>query len=379
MPDLIVSTDIDTLLSSASNNAARTNLGLGATDTVEFGAILPPAGTTAEIAALFAGSLAVPGALYVDSETGSQWLAVTSSVKKLISGPVDSSGFYFVNSNAGDDNTGLINDPRLPFKTIKAAFDALEADAPSGIISVYIAGNAAYDEVDVMANVTMVGTNVRVFCERTTLFSTPSGGVVFDNTTKHVNFVGIFGYPVTITNYAGVLYAGDAITGVSGGSFFELGSVGCGSTSGMIQLTGGSAKVSAERLQFSGSGKLFLSAVDTTVITDVINAQFTSVSFPPHKLVEVSGTTHCTIINARTKNCAWASLLDATAIVVIQNCAHWRQSLGDSMLAAVPTSNVFFIGNSGSVVALPANITPNLTFGTYTVNAASAQLIPIIQ
>ena len=292
---------------------------------------------------------------------------------------MDSPGFYFINSNAGDDNTGLINDPRLPFKTIKAAFDALEADAPLGFISMYIAGNAAYDEVDVMANVTDVGTNIRVFCERTTLFSTPSGGVVFDNRTKHCNFVGIFGYPLTMANYQGVLYAGDAVTGVSGGSVFQLGSVGCGSAAGMIQLTGGTAKVSAERLQFSGSGKLFLSAVDTTVITDIINAQFTSISFPPHKLVEVSGTTHCTIINARTKNCAWASLLDATAIVVIQNCVHWRQTLGDCMLAAVPTSNVFFIGDSGSLVALPANITPNLTFGTFTVTAASAQLIPTIQ
>lgn len=85
MPDLIVSTDIDTLLSSASATAARTNLGLGATDTVEFGGLVPPTGTTAEIAAIFASSLATPYAVYYDREAGVQWQALTSSTGQIIS------------------------------------------------------------------------------------------------------------------------------------------------------------------------------------------------------------------------------------------------------------------------------------------------------
>ena len=85
MPDLIVSSDIDTLLSSASTTVARTNLGLGGGDTVEFGAIVPPTGTTAEIAAIFASSLATPDAVYYDREAGVQWQALTSSTGQIIS------------------------------------------------------------------------------------------------------------------------------------------------------------------------------------------------------------------------------------------------------------------------------------------------------
>lgn len=380
MADITVSTDIDALISSADNAAARTSLELGATDTVEFGAFIPPAGTTAEIDALFAGSLAVPGSLYLNTEEGSQWLAVTSSVRKMVSGKTGYAAAYFVDGKGGDDSTGLLNDSRLPFKTITAAFNAMEADTlPSVIVDFYIISGSAYDEVDVMANVTKVGLTVRVHCDRGTLFSSTGSGAVFDNTTNHVNFAGIFGSPSFSSSYTGVIYAGDAYNAGSGGSTFQFGSVQCGSTTGILKITGGTARISADQIDFSTSGRLFLSAANATIILDVVDATYSSISIPPNRLVEVSGTTHCTIMNARTKNCVWASLLDATAIVVIQNCVHWRATLGDSMLAAVPTSNVFFLGDSGSVIALPANITPNLTFGTYTVSADSDKLIPIAQ
>jgi len=72
MPDLIVSSDIDTLLSSASTTAARTNLGLGSTDTVEFGALETshlnfPNLTTSELNAV---TDAVEGDTYFDSNRG---------------------------------------------------------------------------------------------------------------------------------------------------------------------------------------------------------------------------------------------------------------------------------------------------------------------
>ena len=72
MPDLIVSSDIDTLLSSASTTVARTNLGLGSTDTVEFGALETsqlnfPNLTTSELNAV---TDAVAGDTYFDSDRG---------------------------------------------------------------------------------------------------------------------------------------------------------------------------------------------------------------------------------------------------------------------------------------------------------------------
>jgi len=69
MPDLIVSSDIDTLLSSASSSAARTNLGLGAADTVEFGSmsgVIGLADSTGVV--LAANSLSLVGAKLVLSD-----------------------------------------------------------------------------------------------------------------------------------------------------------------------------------------------------------------------------------------------------------------------------------------------------------------------
>ena len=63
----------------------RTSFGLGAADTVEFGGFVPPTGTTAEIAAIFASSLATPDAVYYDREAGVQWQALTSSTGQIIS------------------------------------------------------------------------------------------------------------------------------------------------------------------------------------------------------------------------------------------------------------------------------------------------------
>ena len=70
----------------------RTSFGLGAADTVEFGGFVPPTGTTAEIDAIFASSLAIPDAVYYDREAGVQWQALTSSTGQIVSptGPVSS-------------------------------------------------------------------------------------------------------------------------------------------------------------------------------------------------------------------------------------------------------------------------------------------------
>jgi len=72
MPDLIVSSDIDTLLSSANTSSARTNLQLGSTDTVEFGALETsqlnfPNLSTSELNAV---TDATEGDTYFDSDRG---------------------------------------------------------------------------------------------------------------------------------------------------------------------------------------------------------------------------------------------------------------------------------------------------------------------
>jgi len=68
MADITVSNDVDTLLQSSDKAAIRVNAGLGSSDTVEFGGVVLPAGTTAEINAV---SDATVGQLMVDTDKGS--------------------------------------------------------------------------------------------------------------------------------------------------------------------------------------------------------------------------------------------------------------------------------------------------------------------
>lgn len=68
MADITVSSDVDTLLQSTDKASIRANAGLGASDTVEFGGVVLPAGTTAEINAV---TDATVGQLMVDTDKGS--------------------------------------------------------------------------------------------------------------------------------------------------------------------------------------------------------------------------------------------------------------------------------------------------------------------
>jgi len=69
MSILKVSTDVDNFMQSADNAAMRTAIELGASDTVEFGAFVPPAGTTTEIDAVTGATV---GQVVVDTDRMSQ-------------------------------------------------------------------------------------------------------------------------------------------------------------------------------------------------------------------------------------------------------------------------------------------------------------------
>ena len=85
MADITVSNDVDTLLQSSDKAAIRVNAGLGSSDTVEFGGVVLPAGTTAEIAAV---SDATAGQLMVNTDTNELVRFTSASVyDTLSSGP----------------------------------------------------------------------------------------------------------------------------------------------------------------------------------------------------------------------------------------------------------------------------------------------------
>ena len=65
MSDITVSNDVDNLLKANNKESIRESAGLGANDTVEFGALIPPAGTTVEIDSV---TNATVGQVMIDTE-----------------------------------------------------------------------------------------------------------------------------------------------------------------------------------------------------------------------------------------------------------------------------------------------------------------------
>jgi len=147
MPDLIVSSDIDTLLSSASTTAARTNLGLGAADTVEFGAFIPPSGTTAEIDAVTTAEI---GQVMVDTDRNRQ-VRFTGASAYVDINPLSFNNSIFIATNGTDTRAGLsVYDANMPYLTLQAAHDAAaEGDMITMMPGTYAGGLAATKSIKI--------------------------------------------------------------------------------------------------------------------------------------------------------------------------------------------------------------------------------------
>ena len=160
MADLPVSTDIDAFMGSADKAAARTSLELGSTDTVEFGAFIPPAGTTAEIDAV---TTATVGQVMLDTDKNRNVVFITASTYEEI-GAVQFNNEIHISKNGSDTRTGLSPyDVQNPFLTFVAAIAA----ASTGDVIIVHAGNYdAEGAVDVADDLTFnfldgsVGTEI---------------------------------------------------------------------------------------------------------------------------------------------------------------------------------------------------------------------------
>lgn len=97
MPNVTVTSDVDSLLKSADKAAIRTNAGLGATDTVSFGSFIPPSGTTAEIDAV---SDATVGSIMVNTDTKDIIRFTSASAYEVVS-PKNSTPTTTINATAG--------------------------------------------------------------------------------------------------------------------------------------------------------------------------------------------------------------------------------------------------------------------------------------
>ena len=114
--DLLAANNLSELTATAS--VARTNLELGAADTVEFGGFVPPAGTTAEIDAV---TTATVGSVMIDSQRN----------RSVFFDAVDS--YKDIGSTTAAIEVGAYGTPLENGNYFKAAYTAAKALTPNGL------------------------------------------------------------------------------------------------------------------------------------------------------------------------------------------------------------------------------------------------------
>lgn len=140
--DLLAANNLSELTATAS--VARTNLELGAADTVEFGGFVPPSGTTAEIDAVADGTI---GQVMINSDsgqfvrfTGPATYEVITSAKSHKLDSVAASGTVTL-LNSGFIESGLIVPspvPSSPLNRLEVRTNGSSLDGQNGTFTSYI-------------------------------------------------------------------------------------------------------------------------------------------------------------------------------------------------------------------------------------------------
>ena len=144
MSDITVSNDVDTLLQSSNQESIRTNVGLGASDTVEFGGVILPAGTTAEINAV---TNATVGQLMVNTDTNSLMRFVSASeASKMDTVPADN-----ISLTRPEADQGLQDFLNQPQKWAMGGIDITNGDDLATAVPLRLTESGKF-EVSIMLN-----------------------------------------------------------------------------------------------------------------------------------------------------------------------------------------------------------------------------------
>ena len=376
MPDLIVSSDIDTLLSSASSSAARTNLGLGAADTVEFGAIVPPAGTTAEIDTVTGATV---GQVMVDTDRNVQVRFTAPAVYEII-GSLGVPEVYLVNPTTGDDATG--SGGGTPFKTIGAAFVKAIADAQAqsiiqcqaGVYSTsdgtypqtYTADTASSSIFSVIFDAGCILIGAGTFINNTSgdiNINTISGDLGLNSTSSLTVYNG--GGPSTGTQTLYIkLRMLRGITG-SGGNDLVIG------TGGRIVVDAGSM-IAPSALTVFGLPRMFQVTAGEMVIQNFeIDADATNFLEKGY-LVQVAAGARAILNRCRCNNFSLAHQSATNSFVLLEDCLHSSTRVADTAVKAdVAATDLYVKGGNFSSGAVAANSNLITTFGSFTQSTPS--------
>jgi hypothetical protein len=368
--DLLAANNLSELTATAS--VARTNLELGAADTVEFGGFVPPSGTTAEIDAVTTATI---GQVMIDTDRNRSVRFTGAATYDVIG--YTSSSTYYVDPQNGDDATGAVGG--LPFVTINGALTQAVADAASPIIVQCLSG--FYSEVDALNGISTAASVSITFDVGSIYFNSSMTGPFFDTTTATLSQLNYLGGQLSFNSNNYGFFKGAA--GAS--TILEVEGVASAPTAGpMFEVTGGRSNVIVNGLaDFSQAGAIhpvIVASGDAKVTCVGLNAfyadPFGSPVLPSSKL---SGTATLKLTNVSIENAGLCEITSDTACKLIIRDCNCSDGFfpGTTLTVKAPAASTnpkaFALGVNAVPVAA-TDITVDVTFGQFIVDASADDL-----
>ena len=367
--DLLAANNLSELTATAS--VARTNLELGAADTVEFGGFIPPSGTTAEIDTV---TTATVGQVMIDTDRNRSVRFTGAATYDIIG--YTSSNTYYVDPESGDNATGAVGG--LPFLTINSALTQAVADGAAPIIVQCLSGS--YSEVGALNNISTSASVSIKFDVGSVYFNGSMTGPLFDTTTATLSNLNYIGGKLTWNAGAYGFFKGAASASLT---ILEIGTVPDAPDVGpMFEVTGGRADVLVSGLADYGSSAqpVVVASGDAKVTCVGLNAFYKIPAFTPVlPLTKLSGTATLKLTNASVENAGLCEITSDTACkLIIRDCNCSEGLIAGTALTvkapAASTNPKAFALGVNAVPAAATNITVDVTFGQFVVNASAKEL-----
>jgi len=369
--DLLAANNLSELTATAS--VARTNLKLGAADTVEFGGFVLPSGTTAEIDAV---TTATVGQVMVNTEHNRQVRFTGASTYEYI-GSAISRTIYFVDPVNGNDASG--SGGYFPFATINAALKAAVIDGQNPISVNCLP--AVYTEQDAFNGVVTTST-ISINFEYGSLWSGAAQTLpMFDNTTANLRIYQITGSLAisgnTLEWWKGPFYSsgtnisllsstvwasGGPTINVTGGRGTISIALKCVSTSRRAPFleVSGNANVDLNYLRFELPGSAFGAMPVFSELSGTATLKVKDSTFKGYGICEITEDTACKLILSNS----------ASAAVVAPN-----QTVKSVVAPASGSNPTAYAFGSNAVDVAASNISVNVDLGTFTVSATTSSIV----
>ncbi len=350
----------------------RSSIGLGSADTVEFGAIVPPAGTTAEIDAV---TTATVGQVIIDTDRNRSVRFTSANTYDVIG--YTSSSTYYVDPQNGNDSTGAVGG--LSFATINAALTQAVADSSSPIILQCLSG--FYSEVDALNGIS-TSANVSIKFDVGSVYSNASmTSPLFDTTTSTLSALNYVGGQLSWNLGDFGFFKGTASTNVAVNTILEVQGIGSAPTSSpMFEIMGGQADVLIKGLAYYGNAGNVQPIIDASGNAKVKCVGLKSfyaipLATPVLPATKLSGTATLKLTNASVENAGLCEITSDTACKLIIGDCNCSDGFfpGTVLTVKAPagsTNPKAFALGVNAVPAAATDITVDVTFGQFIVNAS---------